>query len=107
MGVSGGEKGARHGPSMMVGGTDHSWQQLRDVLVPIAATFNGDPCVDHLGPDGAGHFVKTVHNGIEYADMQVIAEIYGLLRYGAARTPVEIGQMFDRWDRRPAEILPC
>ena len=99
MGVSGGEKGARHGPSMMVGGTKHSWDQLRDVLRAIAAQFDGDPCVDHLGPDGAGHFVKTVHNGIEYAEMQVIAEIYGLLRYGSAWTPKEIGQMFTRWDQ--------
>lgn len=98
MGVSGGEEGARHGPSMMVGGTDHSWTQLRDVLTAIAARFEGDPCVDHLGPDGAGHFVKTVHNGIEYADMQVIAEIYGLLRYGASWTPADIGKMFARWD---------
>ncbi|MEO3416599.1 NADP-dependent phosphogluconate dehydrogenase [Roseovarius sp. CAU 1744] len=98
MGVSGGEEGARHGPSMMVGGTGHSWAQLRDVLRAIAARFEGDPCVDHLGPDGAGHFVKTVHNGIEYADMQVIAEIYGLLRYGGSWTPAEIGQLFARWD---------
>lgn len=99
MGVSGGEEGARHGPSMMVGGTGHSWAQLRDVLTAIAARFEGEPCVDHLGPDGAGHFVKTVHNGIEYAEMQVIAEIYGLLRYGASWTPAEIGQMFARWDQ--------
>ena len=99
MGVSGGEKGARYGPSMMVGGTGHSWTQLKPVLRAIAARFEGDPCVAHLGPDGAGHFVKTVHNGIEYADMQVIAEIYGLLRYGAARTPAQIGEMFARWDQ--------
>lgn len=99
MGVSGGEKGARHGPSMMVGGTEHSWTQLKPVLQAIAARFEDAPCVDHLGPDGAGHFVKTVHNGIEYADMQVIAEIYGLLRYGAAWMPAEIGQMFARWDQ--------
>ena len=99
MGVSGGEEGARHGPSMMGGGSDHSWRQLRPVLRAIAARFEGDPCVDLLGPDGAGHFVKTVHNGIEYADMQVIAEVYGLLRHGAARSPFEIGQMFERWNR--------
>ena len=80
MGVSGGEEGARHGPSMMVGGTDHSWTALRPMVEAIAAKFEGDPCVDHLGPDGAGHFVKTVHNGIEYADMQMIAEVYGMLR---------------------------
>src|SRR6056297_1118284 len=98
MGVSGGEAGARRGPSMMVGGSDHSWAQLRPVLEAIAARYEGAPCVAHLGPDGAGHFVKTVHNGIEYADMQAIAEIYGLERYGAARSPAEIGEMFERWN---------
>lgn len=99
MGVSGGEKGARHGPSMMVGGSAHSWHRLRPILRSIAARFGEDPCVDHLGPDGAGHFVKTVHNGVEYADMQMIAEIYGLLRYGASWAPAEIGQMFGYWDK--------
>ncbi len=101
MGVSGGEHGARHGPSMMVGGTDHRWTQLKPILTAISAKFEGDPCVDHLGPDGTGHFVKTVHNGIEYAEMQVIAEIYSLLRNGAAWTPPEIGQMFTDWDQGP------
>ncbi|MEB8388094.1 NADP-dependent phosphogluconate dehydrogenase [Rhodobacteraceae bacterium KMM 6894] len=101
MGVSGGEAGARHGPSIMVGGSDHSWAQLRDILRAIAAQYQGDPCVAHLGPDGAGHFVKTVHNGIEYADMQVIAEVYGLLRHGAARTPADIGAVFTRWNDGP------
>ena len=98
MGVSGGEKGARLGPSMMVGGSDHSWQQLRPILREIAARFDGDPCVDHLGPDGAGHFVKTVHNGIEYADMQMIAEIYALMRHGKALAPSEIGKIFEEWN---------
>jgi len=101
MGISGGEQGARHGPSMMVGGSDHSWRQLRPVLRAIAADYEGDPCVDHLGPDGAGHFVKTVHNGIEYADMQAIAELYGLLRYGATWTPAEIGGLFASWNDGP------
>jgi len=101
MGVSGGGHGARYGPSMMVGGTDHSWTQLKPILTAISAKFEGDPCVDHLGPDGAGHFIKTVHNGIEYAEMQVIAEIYGLLRNGAAWTPSEIGEMFADWDKGP------
>jgi 6-phosphogluconate dehydrogenase len=101
MGVSGGEQGARHGPSMMVGGSEHSWDQLRDVLRAIAARYEGDPCVDHLGPDGAGHFVKTVHNGIEYADMQVIAEIYGLLHYGCVWSPAQIGALFSSWNAGP------
>ncbi len=101
MGVSGGEAGARHGPSMMVGGSPQSWDQLRPILRAIAASYEGDPCVDHLGPDGAGHFVKTVHNGIEYADMQMIAEIYGLLRNGATWPPAEIGKLFAEWDKGP------
>ena len=98
MGVSGGEDGARNGPSMMVGGSQHSWDQLRPMVEAIAARFNGDPCVAHLGPDGAGHFVKTVHNGIEYADMQMIAEIYGLLRDGMAWDAPRIGTLFAGWD---------
>ncbi|WP_164658212.1 NADP-dependent phosphogluconate dehydrogenase [Tropicibacter sp. Alg240-R139] len=97
MGVSGGEDGARHGPSMMVGGSDHSWQQLQPILEPIAARFKHDPCVAHVGPDGAGHFVKTVHNGIEYADMQMIAEIYGLLRDGQGWEAPRIGALFSDW----------
>lgn len=103
MGVSGGAEGARHGPSMMVGGTPHSWENLRPMAEAIAAKFNGDPCVAHLGPDGAGHFVKTVHNGIEYADMQMIAEIYGLLRDGAGRTAPQIGALLERWQSGPLE----
>ncbi len=101
LGVSGGEAGARHGPSMMMGGSDHSWAQLQPILTAIAARHEGVPCVAHLGPDGSGHFVKTVHNGIEYADMQVIAEIYSLLRNGAALPPSEIGALFATWDRGP------
>lgn len=98
MGVSGGEDGARHGPSIMVGGTPAAWDNVRGVIEAIAAKFDGDPCADHLGPDGAGHFVKTVHNGIEYADMQLIAEIYGLMRYGRGQSPREAGAVFDRWN---------
>lgn len=101
MGTSGGEDGARHGPSMMVGGSAEAWTLLKPILSAIAARYQGDPCVDHLGPDGAGHFVKTVHNGIEYAEMQALAEIYGMLRYGAAWTPREIGEMFTDWNNGP------
>jgi len=101
LGVSGGEDGARHGPSMMMGGSDHSWDQLRPILTKIAAQYEGDPCVDHLGTDGAGHFVKTVHNGIEYADMELIAEAYGLLRHGVGKTPPEIGALFGQWNEGP------
>ncbi|MBM2291619.1 NADP-dependent phosphogluconate dehydrogenase [Sulfitobacter pseudonitzschiae] len=101
MGVSGGEEGARNGPSMMVGGSDHSWAQLKPMAEAIAAKFHGDPCVAHLGPDGAGHFVKTVHNGIEYADMQMIAEIYGMMRDQAGMDAGQIGQVFDGWRAGP------
>ena len=99
MGVSGGEDGARNGPSIMVGGTPQAWGAIRPMIDAIAAKFEGAPCADHLGSDGAGHFVKTVHNGIEYADMQLIAEVYGLMRNGAGRSPAQIGQVFEKWDK--------
>ncbi|MEW9806283.1 NADP-dependent phosphogluconate dehydrogenase [Mesorhizobium sp. ZMM04-5] len=98
MGVSGGEEGARHGPSIMVGGAEASWKRVEKVLTAIAAKYEGEPCAAWLGPDGAGHFVKTIHNGIEYADMQMIAEIYGILRDGLGMAPKEIGQVFARWN---------
>jgi 6-phosphogluconate dehydrogenase len=101
MGVSGGEEGARHGPSMMLGGSAHSWHSLRQMVEAIAAKFEGDPCVAHLGPDGAGHFVKTVHNGIEYADMQMIAEIYGMMRDGGGKDAADIGAVFESWQDGP------
>lgn len=101
MGVSGGAEGARHGPSMMVGGSERAWDRFRPMAEAIAARFEGDPCVAHVGPDGAGHFVKTVHNGIEYADMQMIAEVYGLQRDMAGLTPARIGAMFGRWKTGP------
>ncbi|CCF19688.1 6-phosphogluconate dehydrogenase, decarboxylating [Pseudorhizobium banfieldiae] len=98
MGVSGGEEGARHGPSIMVGGTEESWKRVEKVLTSISAKFNNDPCVAWLGENGAGHFVKTIHNGIEYADMQMIAEIYGILRDGLGMSAQEIGEVFGRWN---------
>ena len=103
MGVSGGAEGARHGPSMMVGGSAHAWAQFQPMAEAIAARFEGDPCVAHLGPDGAGHFVKTVHNGIEYADMQMIAEIYGIQRDLAGLSAPDIGAMFARWNAGPLQ----
>ena len=98
LGVSGGEAGARRGPSMMFGGSEQSWQGLKPILSPIAAQFDGAPCVDRMGPDGAGHFVKTVHNGIEYADMQMIAECYDLLRFGSGRSVPEVAEVFAEWN---------
>jgi len=98
MGVSGGEEGARHGPSIMVGGTQASWLRVRDVLTAISAKFRDEPCVAWLGRNGAGHFVKTIHNGIEYADMQMIAEIYGILRDGARLDTEAMARLFEQWN---------
>ena len=99
MGVSGGEEGARHGPSIMVGGTEESWKRVESVLTSIAAKYDNDPCVAWLGENGAGHFVKTIHNGIEYADMQMIAEIYGILRDGLKMSAAEIAAVFGEWNK--------
>lgn len=99
MGVSGGEEGARHGPSIMVGGTEESWKRVEGVLTAISAKFKGEPCAAWLGPDGAGHFVKTIHNGIEYADMQMIAEIYGMLRDGLGMGAKDIAPVFEAWNK--------
>ena len=99
MGVSGGEEGARHGPSIMVGGSPESYARVEKVLTAIAARYNDEPCCAWLGPNGAGHFVKTIHNGIEYADMQMIAEIYGVLRDGVGLAPKAIGDVFAKWNR--------
>jgi 6-phosphogluconate dehydrogenase len=98
MGVSGGEEGARHGPSIMVGGTPEAWSRVRETLEAIAARYKDEPCVAHLGPGGAGHFVKTIHNGIEYADMQMIAEVYGIMRDGLSMEPAAIAEVFERWN---------
>ena len=99
MGVSGGEEGARHGPSIMVGGTEDSYRRVEPTLTAISAKFDGEPCSAWLGTDGAGHFVKTIHNGIEYADMQMIAEVYGVLRDGLGMQAKEIGAVFERWNK--------
>jgi len=101
IGVSGGEEGARHGPSIMAGGSEAGYARLEPILNAIAAKFEGQPCAAHIGPDGAGHFVKTVHNGIEYADMQLIAEVYGLLRHMNGLAPAEIGAQFETWSHGP------
>ena len=98
-GISGGEEGALHGPSIMPGGPEVTWETLGPLLEDIAAKVDGVPCVTHIGPDGAGHFVKMVHNGIEYADMQVISEAYHLLRYAAGLEPTAIADEFAEWNR--------
>ncbi|MBZ8177743.1 NADP-dependent phosphogluconate dehydrogenase [Corynebacterium poyangense] len=97
-GISGGEEGALHGPAIMPGGPAESYEALGPLLESIAAKVDGTPCVTHIGPDGAGHFVKMVHNGIEYADMQVIGEAYHLLRYAAGMEPSEIADVFREWN---------
>ncbi|MEU9762251.1 NADP-dependent phosphogluconate dehydrogenase [Streptomyces sp. NPDC001834] len=99
VGISGGEEGALHGPSIMPGGSAHSYESLGPMLERIAAKAkDGTPCTTHIGPDGAGHFVKMVHNGIEYADMQLIAEAYDLLRKVAGYSPERIAETFRRWN---------
>jgi len=98
MGVSGGEEGALNGPSIMPGGSKESYQSLGPMLETISAHVDGTPCCTHIGPDGAGHFVKMVHNGIEYADMQLIAEAYDLLRHGIGFTPAQIAETFRTWN---------
>ncbi len=102
-GVSGGEIGALEGPSIMPGGSEHAYRRLGPILESIAAEVDGTPCCTHVGPDGAGHFVKMVHNGIEYADMQLIAEAYDLLRHRLDLTPAEIGDVFAEWNEGDLE----
>jgi 6-phosphogluconate dehydrogenase len=102
-GVSGGEEGARHGPSLMPGGTPESWESIRDVFEAIAARSDSGPCVTYCGTDGAGHFVKMVHNGIEYGDMQLIAEAYDLLRRGLGLEAEGLADIFDEWNRGPLQ----
>ena len=99
MGVSGGESGALWGPSLMPGGPVEAWQQVRPTLEAIAAKVDGEPCVAHIGPRGAGHYVKMVHNAIEYGDMQLIAEVYDLLRRGLGLNNAELHTIFSEWNQ--------
>jgi 6-phosphogluconate dehydrogenase len=99
VGFSGGEEGARYGPSIMPGGNPEAWDMVEVMLKGIAAVADdGKPCCEWVGPGGAGHFVKMVHNGIEYGDMQVIAEAYDLMRRGLGMAPAEIGKVFEQWN---------
>jgi 6-phosphogluconate dehydrogenase len=97
-GVSGGEEGALHGPSIMPGGSPESYEALGPLLEDISAKVDDTPCCTHIGPDGAGHFVKMVHNGIEYADMQLIAEAYDLLRGPLGLEPAQIAEVMRGWN---------
>lgn len=98
-GVSGGEEGALKGPSIMPGGQKEAYQLVAPILEKIAAEVNGEPCVAYIGPNGAGHYVKMAHNGIEYGDMQLIAESYSLLKHAAGLTNDEIAAVFSEWNK--------
>ncbi|MGA2640514.1 MAG: decarboxylating NADP(+)-dependent phosphogluconate dehydrogenase [Spirochaetia bacterium] len=98
-GVSGGEEGARHGPSLMPGGDPRAWPLVKEIFQAIAAKTDGVPCVDWVGEDGAGHFVKMVHNGIEYGDMQLICEAYQFMRDGLGMSAPDMHEVFAEWNR--------
>jgi 6-phosphogluconate dehydrogenase len=103
-GISGGEEGARHGPSIMPGGSPDAWPLVRDVLQAIAAKApDGTPCCDWVGPGGAGHYVKMVHNGIEYGDIQLLAEAYEIMHVGLGLDHGAMAAVFDEWNRGPLE----
>lgn len=99
MGVSGGEEGALNGPSLMPGGTVDAYKELEPILTKIAAQVDDGPCVTYIGPGGAGHFVKMVHNGIEYGDMQLIAEAYDLLKNALGLDHNQLHEVFDEWNK--------
>lgn len=98
MGISGGEEGARFGPSMMPGGDKTAYNAVKPILEAVSAKVNGDPCVAYIGPGASGHFVKMVHNGIEYAIMQILAETYDMLKHGLGYNNEQIGNTFAKWD---------
>ncbi|XP_071945136.1 6-phosphogluconate dehydrogenase, decarboxylating-like [Antedon mediterranea] len=98
-GVSGGEDGARYGPSLMPGGEPEAWPHIKDIFQGIAAKVGSEPCCDWVGEDGAGHFVKMVHNGIEYGDMQLICEAYSLMKDALGMSPGEMSEVFTEWNK--------
>ncbi len=99
VGISGGEEGARHGPSIMPGGPREAYERVRLIFEAVAARVDGEPCVTWLGPGAAGHYVKMVHNGIEYGLMRLIAETYDLMKRGLGLTDDELHDVYDRWNR--------
>jgi 6-phosphogluconate dehydrogenase len=99
VGVSGGEEGARHGASIMPGGPKESYERVRPLLEAVAAKVAGEPCVAYLGPGSSGHFVKTVHNGIEYAVMQLLAETYDLMKRGLGLSDDELRDVYAAWNQ--------
>jgi 6-phosphogluconate dehydrogenase len=98
-GISGGEEGARHGPSIMPGGNIEAWPHVQDIFQTIAAKVNDQACCDWVGQEGAGHYIKMVHNGIEYGDMQLIAEAYWLMRYGLGMNATACHKQFELWNK--------
>src|ERR1700740_2541016 len=98
-GVSGGEEGALKGPSLMPGGSRESWEIIAPIFRKIAAIGDGEPCCFSMGPDGAGHYVKMVHNGIEYGDMQLICEAYAILKDVAGLAAEELADIFEEWNK--------
>ncbi|GMM36467.1 phosphogluconate dehydrogenase (decarboxylating) [Saccharomycopsis crataegensis] len=98
-GVSGGEEGARYGPSLMPGGNEEAWPYIKEIFQSVSAKSDGEPCCDWVGPEGSGHFVKMVHNGIEYGDMQLIAEAYDIMKRIGGFTSKEIGEVFAKWNK--------
>lgn len=104
MGVSGGEEGALNGPALMPGGDEEAYKEVAPILEAIAAkNKDGKPCVSYMGPEGAGHYVKMVHNGIEYAIMQEFSEVYSLLRDVAHKSNGEMSEIFDKWNHSVVE----
>jgi 6-phosphogluconate dehydrogenase len=98
-GISGGEEGARYGPAMMPGGDSEAYALVEPIFTKIAAQVDGTPCVSHIGPNGAGHYVKMVHNGIEYGDMQLICEAYALMKQVLGMGADDMGQLFNEWNQ--------
>ena len=98
IGISGGEMGARTGPSIMPGGDEVAWKQVKPVLEAVSAKVDGQPCVAYMGKWAAGHYVKMVHNGIEYAIMQLISEVYDILKRGLDLNNDELHEVFKKWN---------
>ncbi|CAJ2513868.1 Uu.00g019870.m01.CDS01 [Anthostomella pinea] len=98
-GVSGGEEGARYGPSIMPGGNEEAWPHIKDIFQSISAKSGDEPCCEWVGDEGAGHYVKMVHNGIEYGDMQLICEAYDIMKRGLGMTNKEMGDVFAKWNK--------
>ncbi|MGW8250952.1 MAG: NADP-dependent phosphogluconate dehydrogenase, partial [Anaerolineales bacterium] len=103
VGISGGESGARHGPSMMPGGSKEGYPRVKEIFEAAAAKVNGEPCVTYLGPGSAGHYVKMVHNGIEYAIMQLLAESYDVMQRGLGLSDDELHQVYSEWNETELE----